>query len=96
MSRNEICFQNYIKFTKNPKQTKILILQFAKSIAEGHSSEKTKIDFFSCNCFDFFVKHLCFCIILTSQTNTCHTCIFTGDHGVVGGKNARVHIFDGK
>jgi hypothetical protein len=30
-------------------------------------------------------------IILTSQTNTCHTHIFTGDHDVVG-----VHIFDGK
>jgi hypothetical protein len=30
-------FQNYIKFTKDPKQTKILILQFAKSIAVGHS-----------------------------------------------------------
>jgi hypothetical protein len=26
VTRNEICFQNYIKFTKNPKQTKILIL----------------------------------------------------------------------
>ena len=44
VTRNEICFQNYIKFTKDPKQTKILILQFAKSIAVGHSSEKTKID----------------------------------------------------
>jgi hypothetical protein len=44
VTRNEICFQNYIKFIKDPKQTKILILQFAKSIAVGHSSEKTKID----------------------------------------------------
>ena len=44
VTRNKICFQNYIKFTKDPKQTKILILQFAKSIAVGHSSEKTKID----------------------------------------------------
>jgi hypothetical protein len=44
VTRNEIFFQNYIKFTKDPKQTKILILQFAKSIAVGHSSEKTKID----------------------------------------------------
>ena len=26
VTRNEICFQNYIKFTKNPKQTKRLIL----------------------------------------------------------------------
>ena len=26
VTRNEICFQNYIKFTKDPKQTKILIL----------------------------------------------------------------------
>ena len=37
VTRNEICFQNYIKFTKDPKETKILILQFAKSIAVGHS-----------------------------------------------------------
>ena len=44
VTRNEICFQNCINFTKHPKQTKILILQFAKSIAVGHSSEKTKID----------------------------------------------------
>jgi len=27
VTRNEICFQNYIKFTKDPKQTKILILK---------------------------------------------------------------------
>ena len=26
VTRNEICFQNYIKFTKDPKQTKLLIL----------------------------------------------------------------------
>ena len=26
VTRNEICFQNYIKFTKDPKRTKKLIL----------------------------------------------------------------------
>ena len=45
--------------------------------------------------FCFFVKAVLLNIILTSQTNTCHTHIFTGDHDVVE-KNTGVHIFDGK
>jgi hypothetical protein len=48
-------FQNYIKFTKDPKQTKILILQFAKSIAVGHSSEKPKIDYvYGLKCYQLY------------------------------------------
>ena len=43
----------------------------------------------------FCVKAVPLSIILTSQTNTCYTFIFTGDHDVVE-KNAGVHIFDGK
>jgi hypothetical protein len=47
--------------------------------------------------FFFFVKASQFLHhTITSQTNTCHRCIFTGYHDVVGEKNARVHIFDGK
>jgi hypothetical protein len=35
----------------------------------------------------FFVKASLFLHhTITSQTNTCHTCIFTGDHVVVGEK----------
>ena len=44
---------------------------------------------------NFFVKAVLLNIILTSQTNICHTHIFTGDHDVVE-KNTGVHIFDGK
>jgi hypothetical protein len=51
--------------------------------------------FFPCNFFCFFVKAVLLNIILTSQTNTCHTHIFTGDHDVFE-KNTGVHIFDGK
>ena len=106
-------FQNYIKFTKDPKQTKILILQFAKSIAVGHSyfwKNKNRLVylknkswlihaiflffFFFFHAIFFFFFFLFFFIkaslflhlTITSQTNTCHTCIFTGDHVVVGEK----------
>ena len=35
----------------------------------------------------FFIKASLFLhLTITSQTNTCHTCIFTGDHVVVGEK----------
>ena len=109
---NETCLQNHIKFTKDPKQTKILILQFAKSIAVGHSyfwKNKNRLVYLKnkswlihaiwgfFHAIYFFVKASQFLHhTITSQTNTCHRCIFTGYHDVVGGENARVHIFDGK
>ena len=112
-------YQNYIKFTKDPKQTKILILQFAKSIAVGHSyfwKNKNRLVYLKnkswlIHAIFFFFFHaiflvffwiffflggvFCFFFIkaslflhhtITSQTNNCHTCIFTGDHVVVGEK----------
>jgi hypothetical protein len=86
----------YIKFTKDPKQTKILIFQkyWCRPLFWKNKNRlvylKNKswlvhaiffvffMQFFCFFCFFlfFFVKALLmFCIILTSQTNTCYTCI---------------------
>ena len=115
-------YQNYIKFTKDPKQTKILILQFAKSIAVGHSyfwKNKNRLVylknkswlihaifffFFSCN---FFFVFLFFCVFFYKSIS-----VFASYYNITNqqlpymylyrrsccswGKNARVHIFDGK
>ena len=107
-------YQNYIKFTKDPKQTKILILQFAKSIAVGHSyfwNNKNRLVylknkswlihaiffyFFSCNFFFFFVKASMF-LHHTNITNQHLPYMYLYRRSCCSwGKNARVHIFDGK